>query len=120
MQDSKRCIRLSAVALAFVLATISGCASTSGEPGGFVVVLLPDTQNYAEKFPGTYTTQTEWIRSRIEPDNVKFVIHLGDIVQNAHVVEEWDNADQAHRVLDGVVPYSVPQAITTWILSTAG
>ena len=107
MQNSKQRIRLLSVTLVFVLATISGCASTTQAPGIFTVFLLPDTQNYAEKFPDTYTAQTEWIRSRVKADNVSFVIHLGDIVQNASVVKEWDNADQAHRVLDGVVPYSV-------------
>lgn len=73
----------------------------------FRIVLLPDTQNYSEKFPGTYLAQTKWIKRRAEADDIKFVIHLGDIVQTSTVEEEWKNADRAHRVLDGVVPYSV-------------
>lgn len=28
-------------------------------------------------------------------------------MQNAHVEAEWRNADAAHRILDGAVPYSV-------------
>ncbi len=77
------------------------------QPDAFSVVVLPDTQNYAEKFPATYLAQTTWISKRVEADNIQFVIHLGDIVQNAGVEKEWEAADRAHRLLDGVVPYSV-------------
>ena len=61
----------------------------------FTVVLLPDTQFYSEKYPETYVAQTMWIRERVKTDNIKFVVCLGDIVQNAHVEEEWVRADQA-------------------------
>lgn len=73
----------------------------------FSVVLLPDTQNYSEKYPGTYMAQTLWIRQQAKEDNIKFVIHLGDIVQTSTQESEWHNADQAMRLLDGVVPYSM-------------
>ncbi len=73
----------------------------------FSVVLLPDTQNYAEKYPETYVAQTLWIRQRLQQDNTKFVIHLGDIVQTSTKKAEWENADRAMRLLDGVVPYSM-------------
>jgi len=72
----------------------------------FTVVLLPDTQFYSEKYPETYVAQTMWIRERVKPDNIKFVVCLGDIVQNAHVEQEWQNALTASRIIDGVVPYS--------------
>jgi len=73
----------------------------------FRVVLLSDTQFYSESFPETYMTQLRWIKDRAESDRIKFVIHLGDIVQNPDAENEWENADRAHRILDGVVPYSV-------------
>ncbi len=73
----------------------------------FTVVLLPDTQFYAEKYPETYVAQTLWIRERAEAENIKFVIHLGDIVQHATRGAEWQNANRAMEILDGVVPYSV-------------
>ncbi len=73
----------------------------------FTVVLLPDTQIYAENHPETYVAQTEWIKCRAAADNIKIVIHLGDLVQNADAEQEWKNADRAHRVLDGHVPYTV-------------
>lgn len=73
----------------------------------FSVVLLPDTQLYSEKYPETYVAQTLWIRNRRKDDNIKFVIHLGDIVQTSTRKPEWENADLAMRLLDGVVPYSI-------------
>ncbi len=107
MQISNRRGFLSSVVIAALFAVASGCTSAEKQDAPFTVVLLPDTQNYSEKYPDTYLTQTRWIKSRVGPDNVKFVIHLGDIVQNAHVRKEWQVADRAHAVLDGVVPYSV-------------
>jgi hypothetical protein len=81
-------------------------ASAAGPNEIFTVVLLPDTQFYSEKYPETYVAQTMWIRERVRQDNIKFVVCLGDIVQNAHVEQEWLNAHEAARILDGVVPYS--------------
>lgn len=75
--------------------------------GDFAVVLLPDTQFYSESFPQTYLGQTAWIRSYASAGKVKFVIHLGDIVQHFDAEAEWRNAHRAHCLLDGVVPYSV-------------
>ena len=94
------------VSPSYALIALSPSVLTA-EPGVFTVVLLPDTQNYSEKYPEIYVAQTKWIRSRHKPDNIKFAIHLGDIVQNAMVDQEWKNADRAHKVLDGVVPYSI-------------
>jgi hypothetical protein len=81
-------------------------SSSAGPNEVFTVVLLPDTQFYSEKYPETFVAQTMWIRERVRPDNMKFVICLGDIVQNAHVEQEWLNAHEAAHILDGVVPYS--------------
>jgi hypothetical protein len=73
----------------------------------FSVVLLPDTQYYSQRYPDSYVAQTMWIRKRLREDNIKFVVHLGDIVQTPTVESEWLNADRAMRILDGVVPYSM-------------
>ena len=73
----------------------------------FSIVLLPDTQFYSEKFPETYIVQTRWIKESAEALSTKFVIHVGDVVQNPQSETEWKVADRAHKVLDGHVPYSV-------------
>jgi hypothetical protein len=103
--------RLSVVLATFVLMVLTAAATAqdakpAAKDVSFTVVLLPDTQFYSEKYPETYVAQTMWIRERVQADNIKFVIGLGDIVQNAHIEQEWVNAQTASRILDGVVPYS--------------
>src|SRR5436190_21533948 len=87
-------------------AAVGQQAQSASKDEAFTIVLLPDTQFYSEKYPETFVTQTMWIRERARQDNIKFVVCLGDIVQNAHVEQEWLNAHEAARILEGVVPYS--------------
>jgi hypothetical protein len=104
---NRRNVWLTAIGLLAFIACLAD-VSMAEKPADFSIVFLPDTQNYAESFPETYMGQTEWIKERTQPDNIKFVIHLGDIVQNQNKrEEEWKLADRAHQVLDGVVPYSM-------------
>jgi 3',5'-cyclic AMP phosphodiesterase CpdA len=97
------------IAVAIIAAALLGIVAVDAAAGSapFTVVLLPDTQNYAEKYPEAYLAQTQWIRDNARKENIRFVIHLGDIVQNPHIEDEWKVADAAHKVLDGRVPYSV-------------
>ena len=97
--------------LVLLSCVLQSLATLAAEPASkeesFTVVLLPDTQYYSQKYPDTYVAQTLWIRKRLKEDNIKFAIHLGDIVQNPTVKVEWDRANQAMAILDDVVPYSV-------------
>ncbi|MDP8246179.1 MAG: metallophosphoesterase [Candidatus Hinthialibacter antarcticus] len=97
------------VVLATVLAYHAvGQDDADQKPPYFTIVLMPDTQFYSEKFPHLYQAQCQWIRDNAESQNIQFVIHLGDIVQNRNENEdEWKIARDAHRLLDGVVPYTV-------------
>ncbi len=78
------------------------CQVQDNQP--FTVILLPDTQNYSEKYPDTYLAQTSWVAENIEEENTRFVIHLGDMVQNSEVEEEWEIAHRAHLVFDEAEP----------------
>lgn len=74
----------------------------------FTIIVLPDTQHYSDAYPEIYTAQTQWIVDHKDDLNIVFVSHLGDIVQNNDTDEaEWQAADAAMRLLDGVVPYGV-------------
>ena len=100
--------RLSQMILVTLVALFLVAAPTlAAEPADFTIVMIPDTQNYSEKFPETYRVQTEWIRDVAAERNVKFAIHLGDIVQVPDQEGEWQAADHAHQAMDGKVPYSV-------------
>jgi calcineurin-like phosphoesterase family protein len=100
------CLAVLLVTLVHAVPLLGQVAKRAADDEVFSIVLLPDTQFYSEKYPETFVAQTMWIRERVKLDNIKFVVCLGDIVQNAHVEKEWQNAHTAARILDGVVPYS--------------
>ncbi|VTS05569.1 metallophosphoesterase [Tuwongella immobilis] len=83
----------------------------AGEPpkpkaGSFTVAVLPDTQNYSEKFPETFLAQTKWIAENQSARNIQWMLHLGDIT-NRNSVPEWQNAQRALTVLDEAkIPYA--------------
>ncbi len=74
--------------------------------GSFTVAVLPDTQNYSERYPETFLAQTNWIVENAKDRNIAWVLHLGDITNN-NAVAEWENAQKAMAVLDGKMPYAL-------------
>jgi hypothetical protein len=98
--------RLTYTLLVVLLATQFARAEETRDTKPFTVVLVPDTQLYSLKYPQRYEAQLRWIASRVKDDNIKIAIHLGDIVHN-NTVKEWEAADKAHKLLDGVVPYTM-------------
>lgn len=83
----------------------SSAAIVPGANPVATLVVLPDTQYYAESFPDIYTAQTRWIAAQAKARNIQAVLHLGDVVNVYDSTDEWANASAAMRLLDGVVPY---------------
>lgn len=81
----------------------------------FRVVALPDTQKYSENnptadYPGglapIFSAQTRWVANRVATHGIRFVTHLGDLVEHGSQLSEWDVARPAMAILDGAgVPY---------------
>ena len=89
-----------------VLSTLGCGPAADQEP--FTIVMLPDTQFYAETYPEYFHDQTEWVRRNAEKENIVFVTQVGDIVQNGDAApNEWKVADEAFARLKGVVPWGV-------------
>ena len=94
----------------FALGQISGVDSKT-EP--FSLIIFPDTQMYAKDDPSfrrasrkeIFTSMTNWVVQRSKPDNIKFVLHMGDIVNEDYEPYQWENANKSMSILDGVVPY---------------
>jgi hypothetical protein len=74
------------------------------EQGAFTIAVLPDTQNYSQRFPEQFLAQTAWIAEQRKARNIACVLHLGDIT-NHNNPEGWKNAVKAMNQLDGKVPY---------------
>ena len=76
----------------------------------FTLVVLPDTQLYYEirAHPRLhlFDLQTQWISDYLVEMNIKFVIHLGDIIQTG-TDKEWNDSVYSMSNLDGLVPYAL-------------
>ncbi len=75
----------------------------------FSVIVLPDTQKYSRDNPAIFCEQTQWIVDNQSTLNIKFVSHLGDIVDShAQSVPEWIAASKCMGILDGAnIPYGI-------------
>lgn len=76
---------------------------------GFTLAVLPDTQKYAQKYPEIFEAQTAWIANNYKKENIKFTVHLGDIVESPRSDKEWNVAVKAMSTLDKnpETPYSI-------------
>jgi hypothetical protein len=95
-----------------VLMLLSGISCVRPTPqadrGPFTIAMLPDTQHYSRKYPDSFLAQTDWIRRNRDKENIVFVTHIGDIVNDRNKrMDEWELADKAMSQLDGVVPWGV-------------
>lgn len=91
-------------AMALALTHESGTKSLTA--GSSLIAVLPDTQVYALRFPGLFHAQTSFLRENAERFDLRYVVHLGDIVNNnTHL--EWQRASQAMALLHEVVPYAL-------------
>ena len=72
----------------------------------FSIVVLPDTQIYAWKYPELFHAQTRWIAENRAGYNIEYVLHVGDVVEHNNE-KEWEIARKAFSVLDGKVPYAI-------------
>ena len=95
------------VILSSIIAMTSRTASANPSPENFVIVVLPDTQNYSQSYPSVFENQTEWIVQHKDEYNIVFVTHLGDIVNVNNSDYQWQNANSAMSILDGKVPYGI-------------
>lgn len=74
----------------------------------FEIIVLPDTQNYVKVgSPNILDDQTKWIVDNKVAENIVFVAHEGDLVDDGGSTTQWERASAAMSRLDGVVPYGI-------------
>jgi hypothetical protein len=95
---------------AHVLRVMPGPMANVFTPGAWVLPVLPDTQYYTlvdqPQWRGLFTLQTVWIAQNARRLNIPYVLQLGDLVSH-NEPKEWEFAERAMSVLDGVVPYAI-------------
>ena len=114
-------IKRSIFLASFIMVTGSPSSAGGGsarEPEFFTLIVLPDTQGYADvrhqetqqHWPeigdqrSCFFTQTAWIKKNRKELNIAMVAHVGDITQTDHD-DEWEIADTAFKTIDDHVPY---------------
>jgi hypothetical protein len=113
---SRRAV-LRSIAAGAGLAALPAAGSTGdAAPGYWTVVVLPDTQMYAENQNWTpyASDQTRWIVENLGAENIRFVTHEGDVVENGDEEAEWERMDEVVSTLDAEVPYSVLPGNHDW------
>ena len=79
-----------------------------GHHDDFMIVALPDTQYYSQDGTEHFSDQTQWSVDNRDLENIVFVTHLGDIVDDRDTYEsQWIVANTAMSILDGQVPYGM-------------
>jgi hypothetical protein len=82
--------------------------AAGGEAYDFTFILMPDSQMYSMVHPGDYDVQTNWIKDQREAMNIKYVAHVGDVVDVTEEDYQWQNASRSMRVLeDAGIPYGI-------------
>lgn len=71
----------------------------------FRLVVIPDTQFCSEKWPEVLKSSTQWIAENKDRLNIKYALHVGDMVQTGNKTKEWENFKDSMSPLDGKVPY---------------
>ena len=95
-------------ALCLILSTSIGASAQTIKSPDFTLIALPDPQMYSEYSPDTFKQQTAWIVAHRDELNIKFVIGLGDNVNDGDSETQWKNASDAMSVLDEAgVPYAM-------------
>ena len=79
----------------------------------FSLVIVPDTQYYLAYIEQKKTNNhlypklTQWIADHKDSENIRFVMHMGDMV-NSNLKAEYVAAQEAQKILsDAGIPYSV-------------
>jgi hypothetical protein len=95
------------VAVGLVAAPPVAMAGDRSVRSQFTLVVLPDTQLAVQNKPELFSAQTEWIVANRQARNIRFVVHVGDVVEWPSRVSDWERGTAAMARLNGVVPYTV-------------
>ena len=115
-------------ALGMLAALLIGAqVSSAGSSDPFTIVLIPDSQGYADHKPGgvrsdlywpnRFNEHVQWIADNVASQNIAFVSHVGDVTQalSPNINSEWTVAANAMNRLHvgnnpanaALVPYSM-------------
>ena len=85
-----------------------GTGVGSAETSAWTLVAIPDTQKYAQSSSliSYAQDQMNWIANNLSAENIAFVSHEGDWVDDGSNTTEWERMDDAWNTIEGDVPYA--------------
>jgi hypothetical protein len=85
-----------------------GTGVARAQSSAWTVAVVPDTQKYAERSSliSYAQDQTKWIANNLDDENIVFVTHEGDWVENGDNRTEWQRMNQVWNTIEGKVPYA--------------
>lgn len=99
-------MRLASPLLALALVACATSDAIVDDPDVFSVVVIPDTQVYAQDRPEVLERHVAWIVDHAAELDIRFVTHVGDIVNDGASPEQWDNAERAFApLLEADIPH---------------
>lgn len=73
----------------------------------FTIIIMPDTQHYTISSSGIYQQQTQWIVDHRESENIRMVMHLGDVTDGNRKIQ-YERAIAAHNLFAAAgIPYTI-------------
>lgn len=101
---------VAALSLALVAApAAAGDAPTArgAQADDFSIVVLPDTQYASKTYPDVWDSTGEWIAKEKDSRNIKYALHVGDVVNNSDENEQWMRAvkgmDHFHNSVPSII-----------------
>ncbi len=73
----------------------------------FTIVMLPDTQYASEYWPEVFRAQMAWVDAQQSARNIRYVLHVGDVVDNVGQPAQWANSKSAMGLPTDDVPYII-------------
>lgn len=73
----------------------------------FSIVVIPDTQFYSRWYPQIFAKQTEWIAANRAGQNIAYVLHEGDVVDEYGELVQWYGARKSMDSLEGKLHYAI-------------
>jgi hypothetical protein len=73
--------------------------------GAFSIVVIPDTQDYLPGAPQVFSAEIQWVLDNLVSQRIRFVSHVGDVVNDCRSAAEWRQARELMLRLDGRIPF---------------
>ncbi|TSB44677.1 metallophosphoesterase [Alkalicoccobacillus porphyridii] len=94
--------------LCFILICQSSIDHVEARTTPDTIVWMSDTQYYAKEYPDIFMNMTDWIKKNEDNQQIKYVVHTGDIVDQYTEKNQWKISHKAFKKLDHAkIPYGV-------------